>query len=135
MTEFKSSGTAAADFAIAENAINPAQTEFECRIYRSNMEGTEIGLKPGFVIHNNINVKNAGDLALQVTINNITGVTPYDIYICQGDGTSCFYMTTISTVPYIFDIPSPYDSSTQYMLKVIDNNGCVITGIEDVVPC
>jgi hypothetical protein len=21
------------------------------------------------------------------------------------------------------------------MLKVIDNNGCVITGIEDVVPC
>jgi hypothetical protein len=74
-------------------------------------------------------------MALQVTINNITGVTPYDIYICQGDGTSCFYMTTISTVPYIFDIPSPYDSSTQYMLKVIDRNGCIITGIEDVVPC
>jgi hypothetical protein len=44
-------------------------------------------------------------------------------------------MTTISTVPYVFDIPSPYDSSTQYMLKVIDNNGCVITGIEDVVVC
>jgi hypothetical protein len=44
-------------------------------------------------------------------------------------------MATIPTVPYVFDIPSPYDSSTQYMLKVIDNNGCVITGIEDVVSC
>jgi len=74
-------------------------------------------------------------MAIQVTINDITGATPYDIYICQGDGTGCFYMATIPTVPYVFDIPSPYDSSTQYMLKVIDNNGCVITGIEDVVIC
>ena len=74
-------------------------------------------------------------MEVQVTINDITGATPYDIYICQGDGTGCFYMATIPTVPYVFDIPSPYDSSTQYMLKVIDNNGCVITGIEDVVPC
>ena len=74
-------------------------------------------------------------MAIQVTINDITGATPYDIYICQGDGTGCFYMATIPTVPYVFDIPSPYDSSTQYMLKVIDNNGCVITGIEDVVTC
>jgi hypothetical protein len=74
-------------------------------------------------------------MAIQVTINDITGVTPYDIYVCQGDGTGCFYMATIPTVPYVFDIPSPYDSSTQYMLKVIDNNGCVITGIEDVVIC
>ena len=74
-------------------------------------------------------------MTLQVTIYDITGQTPYDIYICQGDGTGCFYMATISTVPYVFDIPSPYNSSTQYMLKVIDNNGCVITGIEDVTTC
>jgi hypothetical protein len=74
-------------------------------------------------------------MALQVTINDITGVTPFDIYICQSDGTGCFYMTTISSTPYVFDIPVPYDTSIEYMLKVVDRNGCVITGIESVSPC
>jgi hypothetical protein len=41
-------------------------------------------------------------------------------------------MTTISTTPYVFDIPSPQDTSLSYMLKVIDNNNCVVTGIEPV---
>jgi hypothetical protein len=44
-------------------------------------------------------------------------------------------MTTISSVPYIFDIPSPYNTSDAYMLKIIDNNGCVISGISNVIPC
>jgi hypothetical protein len=44
-------------------------------------------------------------------------------------------MTTISSVPYIFDIPAPYNTSEAYMLKVIDNNGCIITGIEPVTVC
>lgn len=74
-------------------------------------------------------------MALQVTINDITGVTPFDIYICQSDGTGCFYMSTISSTPYVFDIPVPYDTSIEYMLKVVDRNGCIITGIESVVPC
>ena len=74
-------------------------------------------------------------MAIQVTISSITGQSPYDIYICQTGGTSCFYMTTISSVPYIFDIPAPYNTSDAYMLKIIDNNGCVITGIEPVTTC
>jgi len=44
-------------------------------------------------------------------------------------------MTTISSAPYIFDIPSPYNTSDAYMLKIIDNNGCTITGIEPVTTC
>jgi hypothetical protein len=71
-------------------------------------------------------------MAVQVTINGITGQSPFDIYICQSDGTGCFYMTTISITPYVFDIPSPQDTSLSYMLKVIDNNNCVVTGIEPV---
>jgi hypothetical protein len=69
-------------------------------------------------------------MAIKVTISNITGATPYDIYICQPDGTSCFYMNTITTaqLPYEFDIPVPYDTASQYMLKVIDNNNCIISG-------
>jgi len=74
-------------------------------------------------------------MALQVTINDITGATPFDIYICQSDGTGCFYMSTISSTPYVFDIPVPYDTSIEYMLKVVDANGCEITGIESVAPC
>ena len=74
-------------------------------------------------------------MAVQVTINNIVGQPPYDIYICQSGGMNCFYMTTISSVPYSFDIPAPYNTSSAYMLKVIDNNGCVITGEEPVVTC
>ena len=72
-------------------------------------------------------------MAVQVTINNITGATPYDIYICQSNGLGCFYITTISTTPYVFDIPSPYDTSSAYMLKVVDANNCVITGVQSVL--
>jgi hypothetical protein len=73
-------------------------------------------------------------MAIKVTISNITGATPYDIYICQPDGTSCFYINTITSLelPYQFDIPVPYDTASQYMLKVVDNNDCVITGTTTV---
>lgn len=71
-------------------------------------------------------------MAVQVTISSITGSSPYDIYICQSGGTGCFYITTTSTVPYVFDIPTPYNTSTSYMLKVIDANNCIITGITSI---
>ena len=57
----------------------------------------------------------------------------FDIYICQSDGTGCFYMTTISTTPYVFDIPSPQDTSLSYMLKVIDNNNCVYQNVDSLI--
>jgi hypothetical protein len=71
-------------------------------------------------------------MAVQVTINSITGQSPYDVYICQSTGEGCFYMTTIESTPYIFDIPEPYNSSLSYMLKVIDSNKCIISGTTTV---
>lgn len=73
-------------------------------------------------------------MAIKVTISNITGATPFDIYICQPNGTSCFYIDTItsSELPYVFDIPTPYDTGTEYMLKAVDNNNCNITGTTTV---
>jgi hypothetical protein len=44
-------------------------------------------------------------------------------------------MTTITSLPYTFDIPSPYNNASSYLLKIIDNNGCIISGIQDVVSC
>ena len=72
-------------------------------------------------------------MAVQVTISSITGQSPYDLYICQSNGSGCFYITTISSIPYVFDIPSPYNTSSSYMLKVVDANNCVITGTQNVV--
>lgn len=74
-------------------------------------------------------------MGLQVTINNITGQTPFDIYICQSGGTDCFYMATTSTVPYSFYIPEPYNTSSSYMVKIVDDNGCIITGVQNVEIC
>lgn len=73
-------------------------------------------------------------MSLVVNINNITGSSPYDIYICQENGTGCFYIETISSVPYQFIIPPPYDTALSYMLKIIDNNGCVISGTTNLGP-
>lgn len=74
-------------------------------------------------------------MTTEVTINNIVGQSPYDVYICQEDGTGCFYISTISSTPYNFQIPEPFNNLNVYMLKVIDDKGCVITGIESVGVC
>lgn len=70
-----------------------------------------------------------------VTINNIVGQSPFDVYICQPDGTGCFYISRINSTPYVFNIPPPYDTYNEYMLKLVDNIGCVISGIETVETC
>jgi hypothetical protein len=70
-------------------------------------------------------------MAVRVNINGVTGGTqPYDVYVCQPDNTSCFYINTIndSDFPYEFDIPSPYDNSVAYLIKLIDNKECIISG-------
>jgi hypothetical protein len=71
-------------------------------------------------------------MPVQVTINSIVGKSPYDIYICQSNGSGCFYITTITTTPYVFEIPPPYDTLSSYMLKVLDANNCTISGVESV---
>ena len=77
ITNFSSTGTGADNFAIVENATNPEQTEFECRAYRSNMEGTEIGIKPGLAIHNKINADGARNVELYVFINGKMLLIPF----------------------------------------------------------
>jgi hypothetical protein len=71
-------------------------------------------------------------MPVQVNINGITGQSPFDIYVCQSDGTSCFFMLSTSNTSVSFEIPQPYNESTSYMVKVIDNNNCVITGVGNV---
>lgn len=68
----------------------------------------------------------------QVLINGITGKSPYDIYICEGNGQNCLYINTITTKTYDFIIPSPYNLLDTYMLKIVDANKLIITGVQSV---
>ena len=69
-------------------------------------------------------------MAVQVNINDITGSTPYQVFICQTGNTGCFFVSEITDndLPYVFDIPAPYNNSDSYLLKIIDNFGCKISG-------
>jgi len=61
-----------------------------------------------------------------IHINNITGATPFNIYLCFPSNTSCIYIDTIplSSLPYDFLVPSILEGELSYSLKVIDNNDC-----------
>jgi hypothetical protein len=72
-------------------------------------------------------------MSVEVSISSITGQSPYDVYICQTGGTTCLYVSRITTVPYSFIIPKPYDKAGGYLLKLIDANGSIITGQTSVL--
>ena len=59
-----------------------------------------------------------------LVINSITGTSPYDIYVCDATITYCFFVSTITSAPYTFDIPFPLDDTTPIVLKIVDGNDC-----------
>lgn len=61
-----------------------------------------------------------------ITINNITGTTPFDIYICDDPITTCIYVDTITSLPYTFVVPTIIDGQFSYNLKVIDELNCTV---------
>ena len=71
----------------------------------------------------------------QITINSISGVSPYDVYLCDNPITTCIWIDTIisSQLPYIFDVPSILESQTIFNLKVIDNNNCQVISYLDTI--
>ena len=66
-------------------------------------------------------------MAVQVTINSLTGTSPYDVYVCDSVLTNCVYIATINSTPYFFDVPAPLDAQSELCVKVVDTNGCIIT--------
>ena len=64
-----------------------------------------------------------------ITITSITGISPYDVYVCDTGYITCVYVSTINSgdLPYSFMIPSIFSSFTDFVVKVIDDNDCVIT--------
>ena len=68
-------------------------------------------------------------MGTNITITSITGISPYDVYVCDTGYTTCIYVSTINSgnLPYSFMIPSIFSSLTDFVVKVIDDNDCVIT--------
>jgi hypothetical protein len=64
-----------------------------------------------------------------ITINNISGSTPFDVYVCDTGYTTCIYVSTIDSVdlPYTFEIPPVYSTLTDFIVKVVDDNNCIVT--------
>ena len=66
-------------------------------------------------------------MAHQVEITGITGGTgPFNIEVCDLTNTYCTNITSSIFVPptLTFIVPSPFDSTTPILVKVIDSNGC-----------
>jgi hypothetical protein len=67
-------------------------------------------------------------MGTNITISSITGISPYDVYVCDTGYTTCIYVSTINSgnLPYSFMIPSIFSSLTNFVVKVIDDNDCTI---------
>ena len=72
-------------------------------------------------------------MSQQVTITSVTANTPVDVYYCDSFSASCVYVATVSTFPYVFDVPEPYDE-TDIVIKIIDVNGCIDGDIVYITP-
>jgi hypothetical protein len=60
------------------------------------------------------------------TINTIvSGVSPYNVWVCDECYGTCQYIGTITTTPYSFTLPESYETYSTYVIKITDNNGCV----------
>jgi hypothetical protein len=62
-----------------------------------------------------------------VTINDISGTTPYDIYICDNPQTQCIYIDRIDSAPYEFEVPTIMLNFSEFTLKIVDSSGCQVT--------
>ena len=65
-----------------------------------------------------------------VTINSASGVSPFQIWVCDGCGSSAqqTYVTQIvsADIPYTFNLPGVYSNSPSYCVKVIDSDNCEV---------
>ena len=61
-----------------------------------------------------------------ITIDSITGQSPYNIYLCDVSFANCIYMNTITDldIPYTFEAPPLYDNTSNIVIRSVDNNGC-----------
>lgn len=67
-------------------------------------------------------------MPIDITISNITGTSPYDVYICNITNTTCIYVNTITNgdLPFTFTVPVIFQDLPEFNVRVIDDIDCVI---------
>lgn len=67
----------------------------------------------------------------EITITNLVGTQPYNVYICDNTYNMCVYVTTINDadVPFSFLVPEPYNNLSEVGIRVLDGNNCVIKSL------
>ena len=68
-----------------------------------------------------------------VTIESITASTPVDIYYCDSMSANCQFVSSASTFPYSFTVPSPLADSN-FIVKIIDSSNCEVGHFVYVIP-
>jgi hypothetical protein len=68
------------------------------------------------------------NMPVSVTVSNVVGSPPYEIYLCISGSNVCYYIDFIQTaqIPYNFVVPTPLQSFQSFCLRVVDNDGCEI---------
>ncbi len=63
-----------------------------------------------------------------ITLSSVSGSSPFDIYVCDTGFTACIYVDTVNfgDIPYTFLIPQIYSTLSNIVVKVVDNNECII---------
>ena len=60
-------------------------------------------------------------MSQQITLTNINGTPPYQIYVCDINQYYCQFVTVIlTTVPpnYTFSVPSYFDNAPEILIKI-----------------
>lgn len=67
-------------------------------------------------------------MSSRLIIQNVTGSTPYQVYVCNIFETVCEYLGILSgtTLGKVFYLSSTFDTAPIITVKLIDNNGCEI---------
>lgn len=62
----------------------------------------------------------------EITINGITGLSPFNIYVCDPTNTVCVYVNELGSIdiPTTFEIPEVLSSLNIFNVKTLDKNGC-----------
>ena len=63
-------------------------------------------------------------MSVAITISDVSGTSPFNVYVCDEPVTTCIFVKTITSAPYEFDVPSIFMKLSSVNLKVVDDNGC-----------
>jgi uncharacterized membrane protein len=70
-------------------------------------------------------------MASQITITGITGASPYNVFVCDTLGTNCVFVGVFITPPQTIILPSTFDYAPAVLIKIVDNNACIMEQIKD----